>query len=605
MRFLFRRIRESEKFLTSLGKPQNFFQTLDGQIPEIRTQSAFRGLMWVTILAPVIMGLGVLLFLELYPRSYFLTVALIVAATLFAVGMSWVTRFLLSTLADTIERSQNHLKQSEEHFRLLANSIPELVSVADGDGQALWYNDAWYRYTGSSPQEKAGINWRHVHHPDYFPLVLSKWKNGLETKAEFEVQFPLKGKDGMYRRFHYRATPVKDGSGKVLLWCGTSTDIEAEMVQVEDQQFLKEATTTLNSSLDFDSILSMSETHPVPLFADWGTTINIAESDSKAKEELLGLLEEVNWDQIREGKVEVLVIKALTNLFLRDNGFSEAAIFPILLRGGAYGAYVYCLKKEQAFDSRKIRMLTEFTQLCTNALNNAKLHEDVKNAVQTRDDFISVASHELKTPLTSLQLQVQMLERQLQEGQNVKPENIKSAEFCREQIQKLSHLIGQLFDITQIRIGKVQLERTESDLLFHIGEVCKRFHSQAKAQGVEIEWSPKDPIVGNWDALRLEQIISNLISNALKYGNGKPILIKAEFLEKERKARFSVCDRGLGIPKTQQRKIFERFSSGSPNSRGLGLGLYICRQLTQAHGGKIEVKSQEGEGSEFTVTLPL
>jgi len=561
--------------------------------------------MWVTLVAPVFMVVGVLLFFELYPRSHNLTNVLILGGLAFTIGMAGLARFLLQTLANTIEVSPNHLKQSEEHFRLLANTIPDLVSVANGDGQALWYNDAWYRYTGSSPQETFGINWKHVHHPDYFPLVFSKWKAALEKREAFEVQFPLKGKNGTFRRFHYRANPIKDPTGKVLLWCGTSTDIESEMIQVEDQQFLKEATATLNSSLEFDSILAISETYPVPDFADWGTTLNIADSDPKIREEWLVLMDEINWDQIQEGKGEVLVVKEFKSPYLTDKGFSEAAIFPILLRDGVYGAYVYCVKKGKSFDSRKIGILNEFTQLCTKALNNAKLHEEVKDSVQTRDDFISIASHELKTPLTSLQLQIQMLERQLQVRKSVEAENVQSVVFCRDQIQKLSQMIGQLFDTTQIRMGKVQLEKKDSDLVFHNEEMCRRFRFQAKAQGVEIQWFPTSPILGHWDPLRIEQIMSNLISNALKYGNGKPIVVKTELLEKERQARFSVCDQGLGIPKAQQRQIFERFSTGSSNSRGLGLGLYICRQLVLAPGGKIEVKSKEGEGSEFSVYLPL
>lgn len=594
---------------------QNFFKAHENNFPLIKNLSAFKTIMKVTVFVPVMVTIGLLVFLWFYHPMHYLLFLFLFACFVISLGVASLTRHLLLNLAKNFELTQSLLKQSEEHFRLLANAIPELVSVADGEGKALWYNDAWYRYTGSSPKEKSGINWAHVHHPDHLPIVFEKWKMALETSEPFEIQFPLKSKEGKYRRFLYRATPVKDPHDRLLFWFGTSTDIESEMIRLEDQQFLKEANSALNRSLDFQTTLSSSVKLSSPYLTDWGSALffdnedptQIREHVCSGEGDVTALVSLVNWTLLRQQSVEVVDLNSAFAKGIAPTKFSWLVAFSIQSGGALKGAYFFLSKDPNGFDSRKLEVLSEFTKLCTNAFENAKLNENLREAVQSRDEFISVASHELKTPLTSLQLRLQILERQLPEGAVVKTENLQNLFYCLEQIRKLDHLIDQLFDTTAIRNGKVQLKRTTCDLSFQITEVCKRFQSEAGEKGVRLDIVANDSILGNWDPVRLDQIISNLVSNSIKYGNGKPVVISSEKAENTKKAKLIVQDHGVGIPEKNQRNIFDRFTrvpseKGTP---GLGLGLYICHQLVQAHGGTIEVKSKEGQGSTFTVTLPL
>lgn len=607
---------------------KNFFKVPELDLIEVRNYSAFKSLKVLVLLVPIISAICLSVFFWSQHVSQFVISILVSAYFFLSLALAWLGRKLLDVLVRDFEFSLNQVKESKEHFRLLANSIPELVSVATGEGRPLWYSDAWYRYTGSSPQGNTGvINWEHVHHPDHFPKVLEKWKIGLDEQKPFEIQFPLRGKDGTYRRFHYRATPVTDQNNNVLYWFGTCDDIEAEVTKSEEEKFLKDATSDLNSSLEIDGILSVLSVYTVPNLVDCVATVLFENEDpgkithqnvSPQKDELgigpmhaqqlKNILAKVNWDLIREKKLQIIDDINRGVSCLQPQGFNSFAVIPMVALGKLKGVYLLFLKRDKEFDLGRGKILTKVTDLCTQALNNADLHLASKEAVESRDEFISIASHELKTPLTSLLLQIQMLERQVKPESVVGTKVVESIMFCRKQTNKLSDLVNQLLDVTQIRMGKLQLRKLQMDLTVQIDEACNRFETQAHAKGISLGWTRKSPVLGFWDPIRIEQIISNLISNALKYGDGKPISIELELLDNQKEVKFSVKDQGCGIPKDMHEKIFDRFARVGVDTdgiRGLGLGLFICKQLVQAHSGKIEVKSTIGQGSEFIVTLPL
>ncbi len=244
---------------------------------------------------------------------------------------------------------------------------------------------------------------------------------------------------------------------------------------------------------------------------------------------------------------------------------------------------------------------------------------DAQRAIQMRDEFLSIASHELRTPLTSLSLQFQLFNRALKaqvasrplQSQDVVPIPLRTAlavSSGEKQIQRFSSLLEKLFDLTRFQTGKFQLNEEVLDLKTLISEVIQRFQVDAAQKGISIGLRADAPLVGTWDRLRIEQVASNLISNAIKYGEGKPVFVSLSRDPLRRQARITVRDNGLGIPQGQQSRIFERFERGDASAQkiaGLGLGLYICRQIVRAHGGSISVESEPGKGSEFTVVLPV
>jgi signal transduction histidine kinase len=229
---------------------------------------------------------------------------------------------------------------------------------------------------------------------------------------------------------------------------------------------------------------------------------------------------------------------------------------------------------------------------------------ELRAALLARDDFLSLASHELKTPLTSLQLQTQLLRRGLEKGQAPSPERLDVMYRRTEtQIGRLTRLVDDILDVSRIQTGSLRLRLERVDLGALVKEVVDRFDDQLLSRASTLE--ADDGVTGNWDRYRLEQVVTNLLTNALRYGAGKPVRVRV--YGDEHTGRLEVADQGIGILPENQEIIFERFERGGISANeisGMGLGLFITRQIVLAHGGTVHVESQVGRGSTFTVELP-
>ena len=232
--------------------------------------------------------------------------------------------------------------------------------------------------------------------------------------------------------------------------------------------------------------------------------------------------------------------------------------------------------------------------------------EQLEKAVQARDEFMSVVSHELRTPVTSLRLQVQTAVRlyERKDFDRFTERSIKFMSGALRQLDRLADLINDILDVSRISLGQFPIDSQDLDLGVLVGEVVGRFREQAEAVGSSLSFEAKAPVPLSGDRLRLEQVVSNLIMNALKYGNGKPVTVRVGNYDGS--AFFTVEDEGMGIALEHQGRIFERFERAisADNISGIGLGLYISKKIVESHGGEITVFSQPEMGSVFKVTLP-
>ncbi|MCP3141554.1 sensor histidine kinase [Pyxidicoccus xibeiensis] len=235
-----------------------------------------------------------------------------------------------------------------------------------------------------------------------------------------------------------------------------------------------------------------------------------------------------------------------------------------------------------------------------------RTEQALQEAVRMREEFLSIASHELRTPLATLSLQATSLLRAFQAPPELRvPEArmLKRAESLKRQVARLEALVSGLLDVSRLTSGKLELQPEEVDLRQLAEDLVERFSETAEGPA-RLRLDAPLPVVGHWDRLRLEQVLTNLVTNALRYGRDRPVEVRVEGTPAV--ARLQVRDEGIGIAEEAQERIFGRFerAASGRNYGGLGLGLWLTRQLVEAMQGSVSVRSRPGEGSTFTVELP-
>jgi signal transduction histidine kinase len=274
-------------------------------------------------------------------------------------------------------------------------------------------------------------------------------------------------------------------------------------------------------------------------------------------------------------------------------------------------AYLSVTARPLAGGSEKVRgavcVFRDVTEKKHLQSEQERLLRETQEAVRIRDEFMSIASHELKTPLAPLRTQVQILQRLSKTNQlkQFPPDKLeKLMNFTDSQVKRLVSLIENLLDVTRITSGKLHLNLENVRLAPLVRDILEQHRPEIQQAGSPIKTEVDENIVAYWDRYRIEQVLANLLTNALKYGKGKEIRIATRPLPDG--VIISVQDQGIGISEDDQKRIFGRFERAVSMAHygGLGLGLYISKQIVMAHGGTIRIESQVDHGSNFIVELP-
>lgn len=292
----------------------------------------------------------------------------------------------------------------------------------------------------------------------------------------------------------------------------------------------------------------------------------------------------------------------------RRAGFQAVHSTPLISRvGTVIGVLSVHFRQPYRPSEREMQLMDLYAQVAVDALENARLYQAAQDAIQVRDQFLAMAAHELKTPLTVLFGNAQLLQRRMEREGTATGAIAKAVGVIVAQAKRLNAMLVPLLDVSRIERGQFSLERAPLDLGALVRRVVEEIQPTCVTHQLDCQ-TPRDPVILDGDAVRLEHVVQHLVTNAIKYSPaGGPIIVRVE--HDAQQVRLLVTDRGIGIPQQEQPRLFRRFYRASNAEQqqmsGMGLGLYVVKEIVTLHGGTVDVESDEHTGSTFRVCFPL
>ena len=481
---------------------------------------------------------------------------------------------------DDQKRAEQQLKTSEENWRVLAETVPQLVWTTSRDGLVEYFNQRWYRYTGSSPKRALGHAWSQFLHPDEYQHTLTVWHHALASGEPYEMEYRLKeGQTGAYHWFLARGMPVRDDTGQIVQWFGTCTDIDE---QKRTEVALRQSQGRIRALIGSNIIGIVSVEGDVLVEANEAFLHMTGYTQEDIRRKTLNRMKITPWEYAAVYQRAIEEVNARgqhapleTELICKDG-----SRLPVLV-----GSVIF-----QERPRRTISFVLD---------NSAR-----KELEQRKDDFISMASHELRNPLAAVKMQAQLVQKRL-ERQSLH-EAATALSRVEVPVKQLERLIGELLDVSKIQAGRLEYVQETVDLDALLREITNTMQALNPSHTLVVRGAVQVSLIADRD--RLGQVFTNLISNAIKYSPDAET-VEIDLSASLETATIRVHDHGMGIPREQRDKIFERFYRGTGSKQrtipGLGMGLYIVAEIVKRHGGTITVESAIEKGSTFTVTLPL
>jgi len=563
------------------------------------------------------------------------------------VGRVWSFRDITA-----LTRIQQQLRKSEKRLRVILETEPECVKIVDRNGKVLEMNPAGLAMI--EVDDAAKVIGRNFYafvvepHREKFQRFLERVCNGESGTLEYEII----GNRGTHRWLETHAVPYFDEESGIPASLAVTRDVSTRKLAEEklvrahkDAQYLSNASRALVTSLDYEATLETMARLIVPELGQW-SLVGLVDDDESfhwrawvedpERHEVARNLEQatpapngrgtvagvmqsakaIRQDNLEdphlvsEQTIETLLGQtnpAIVSAF-RTLGFASVMIVPLVLRDKPIGVCLISSRPDKRYDPSDLVLAEELARRAAVALENSRLYRESLRSIQLRDDFISIASHELRTPLTPLKLQLFLLKHHLEDISSTAPNGetlLRVLQSSNRQLNRITRLIDDLFDVSRLTRGRLELNLEETCLDEVVHEVVERCRNELANAKCILRFEDSRVVRGNWDKLRIEQVVENLLTNAMKYGAGKPIDIVTS--QHGDWARLEVHDSGIGIAKEDHERVFQRFERAVPVTAygGLGLGLFITRQIVSAHRGTVRIESEVGKGSTFIVELPL
>jgi PAS domain S-box-containing protein len=481
-------------------------------------------------------------------------------------------------ISETVQ-AREALRESEERFARLAESMPQIVYVSNADGEVEYVNRRWLEYTGRPLIDRAGYA-SLVPREDYEKMIAS-WQHAFDNGEPFAAEFRLKGVDDTYRWFLTRAIPVRDASGCITRWCGTSTDIDAQKRAHEELRLVTDHADVLLAHCD-------SEARYVFVNKAYTRRFGLTPEDVLGK-----TLIEVLGSAVYE-RIEPYVNRALAG---------ESVSFEIEMPYEQIGTRFMNCHYVPDIDETS-RQVRGFVAAITDITERRQLEEQLREVDHRKDEFLALLAHELRNPLAPIRYAAGLLKPGV-------PVEISSAarDVIDRQVGLMARLLDDLLDVSRLTRNALELRLEQLDLRAIVTATVDTVRPLFEAVNHRLDVAmPAEPAIVMGDHTRLSQVLTNLLNNAAKYtepGGNIEVNVSCEGGEFVLRVR----DSGAGIAPELLPKLFELFVQGDRRmtraSGGLGVGLSLAKRLVEMHGGSIEAYSEGlGRGSTFTVRLP-
>ncbi len=492
-------------------------------------------------------------------------------------------------------------RESEQRFQTMVNAIPQLAWMADAEGYIFWYNQRWYDYTGTTPEQMEGWGWQSVHDPDMLPKVTERWKQSLTTGQFFEMEFPLRAADGRFRRFLTRIFPLKDAEGRVTRWFGTNTDVEE---LIEAQEALQESEARYRTLFDtmregFVLLEIVHDESGKPYDCRY-LQINPAFSINTGQfPDVIGKTFREVLPNVEPYWIETYGRVAETGQPERIEEYNQD-----LNRYFAASAYspasgLVAVLFSDVTDRRRAEQ--EVLKL------NAELEERVEartaelaEANKELEAFSYSVSHDLRAPLRAIDgFSSAVLKHYLDSLDDRGQDYLRR---IRAAAQRMARLIDDILGLS--RASRADMHRQQVDLSAVAAEILRDLQSSQPERRAEVTVQPEMLVNGDPHLLRI--VLDNLLGNAWKFSAHRSLTkVEVAYLEQDGERVYYVRDNGAGFDPTYADKLFSPFQRLHTEEEfaGTGIGLALVQRILRRHGGRIWAESAVDQGATFYFTL--